>query len=46
MYKNLFWNFPGSPVAKIHTPDARGLDWIPGWGTRAHMLQLRICMHQ
>ena len=46
MYKNLFWNFTGGPVTTIHTPNARSLDLIPGWGTKAHMLQLRICMQQ
>ena len=33
-------DFPGSPVAK--TLNARGLGSVPGQGTRACMLQLKI----
>jgi len=37
-------SFPDGPVAK--TPNAGGSGSIPGWGTRNHMLQLRVCMPQ
>lgn len=29
-----------------HAPNAGGLGAVPGWGTRSHMLQLRVCMPQ
>ena len=35
-------DFPGSPGAKIHIPDAEGPGSVPDWGTRSHMLQLRV----
>ena len=38
-----------SPVVqglRRHTRNAGGLGWIPGWGTRSHMLQLRDHMLQ
>ena len=31
---------------RLHTPNAGGLGLIPGWGTRSHMPQLRVCMLQ
>ena len=39
-------DFPGSPGAKIHIPDAEGPGSVPDWGTRSHMLQLRTCTLQ
>ena len=38
-------NFPGGPVAKTG-PNAGGPGSFPGWGTRSHMPQPRICMLQ
>ena len=35
-------NFPDGSVAK--TPNAGGPGSIPGWGTRYHMLQVRVSM--
>ena len=35
-------DFPGGPVAKTPHSQCRGLDSIPGQGTRFHRLQLRI----
>ena len=38
-----------SPVVqglRLHTRNAGGLGWIPGWGTRSHTLQLRDHMLQ
>ena len=29
---------------RYYIPNARGLDSIPGQGTRSHMLQLRVCI--
>ena len=29
-----------------HAPNAGGLGAVPGWGTRSHILQLRVCMPQ
>lgn len=35
-------DFPCSPVAKTPAPHAGSPGWVPGWGTRAHILQLKI----
>ena len=35
-------DFPGGPVAGLRAPNIRGLGLIPVWGTRSHMLQLRL----
>ena len=36
-----------SPGVQCHrTASVGGLGSIPGWGTRPHMLQLRVCMPQ
>ena len=40
-FKDEEGDFPGGPVAKLHTPNAGSLDSIPGQGTRSRMLQLR-----
>ena len=34
-------DFPGVPVARLHTPHSRGQGSITDQGTRSHMLQLR-----
>ena len=31
---------------RLHIPSARNLSSIPGWGTRSHMPQLRVCIAQ
>ena len=43
--KYFFRDFPGSPVAKTPNSNCRVLALILGQGTRSHMLQLRIHMH-
>ena len=38
-------DFPGGPVAETpHSQCTGPPGWIPGQGTRSHMLQLRVCM--
>ena len=45
--KNLGWSdFPGGPVLRFHTPNARDPGSIPGQGARTHMLQLRVHIEQ
>ena len=39
--RQLMGDFPGGPVAKIHTTNAGGLGSIPGQRTRSHMLQVK-----
>ena len=40
--RNLLWDFPGDPVAKTPCFQRGAPGSIHGWGTRAHMLQLRL----
>ena len=47
MCDNISWkDFPGGPVAKTSYYQCRCPGLIPGWGTRSHLLQLRLHMHQ
>ena len=41
-YRNQATDFPGGPVAKTLYSQCRGPGSIPGWGTRSHMLRLRL----
>ena len=43
-----YWsgNLPGSPVAKMLSPNPRGLGSIPGQGARPHMPKLTVHMLQ
>ena len=34
------WGFPGGPVAKNPSFNARDMGWIPGQGTKTQALQL------
>ena len=36
-------DFPGGPVAKTPNSQGGGPGSIPGWGTRSHRPQLRVC---
>ena len=38
---DLFWDFPGGPVAKALWSLRKGPELIPGQGTRSHMTQLK-----
>ena len=40
-YKTILRYFPGSPLAKTLHSQCRGLDSVPGQGTRFHLIQLR-----
>ena len=31
---NEIWDFPGSPVVRLHTSTKGGAGSIPGWGTK------------
>ena len=37
-------DFPGGPVAKTPHSQCRVLGSSPGWGTRSHMSQIRVCI--
>ena len=36
-----FWDFPGVQGLQHCAPNAGCPGWVPGWGTRSHMPQLR-----
>ena len=46
IFKNQIQDFPSGSEAKTPYLQFRGLGSIPGQGTRAHVLQLKICMLQ
>ena len=39
-------DFSGGQWLRLHTPNARGLGWILGQGTRSHVPLLRVGMLQ